>query len=56
MDGLGRWAAQFGGGFRGVLAFVYDIHRPYQLSAGTRDVFAFRDHTYLMRGVAVADW
>ncbi len=56
VDGLGRWAAQFGGGFRGVLAFVYDIHKPYQLSDGTRDLFAFRDHVYLMRGVAVADY
>ena len=56
VDGLGRWATHFGGDFRGVLAFVYDIHKPYELSEGTRDVFAFRDHTYLMRGIAVADY
>jgi hypothetical protein len=56
VDGLGRWAAQFGGGFRGVLAFVYDIHKPYQLRDGTQDVFPFRDRVYLMRGVAVTDY
>lgn len=56
VDGLGRWATQFGEAFRGVLAFVYDIRKPFQLSDGTRDVFPFRDQVYLMRGIAVADY
>ena len=56
VDGLGRWAARFGDGFRGVLAFVYHVLPCVALPAGTPDVFAFRDHLYLMRGVAAADY
>lgn len=54
VDGLTRWAAHFGPGFRGVLAFVYQIQPPYALPADTPDLFAFRNETYLMRAVDVA--
>jgi len=56
VDGLGRWAGVLGPGFRGVLAFVYQILPPFSLPPDTPDVFPFRDATYLMRGVTVGDY
>ncbi len=56
IDGLTRWAARLGSGFRGVLAFVYDLQPTVALPADTPDVFPFRDHTYLIRGVSAADY
>lgn len=51
VDGLERWAAVLGAGFRGVLAFTYEIRPPYVLPNDTKDLFVYRDHTYLMRAV-----
>jgi hypothetical protein len=56
VDGLTRWAARFGDGFRGVLAFVYRILPSVALPADTPDLFAFRDRLYLARGVWVEDY
>lgn len=56
IDGLGRWSARFGEGFRGVLAFVYHVLPSVALPADTPDAFAFRDAIYLMRGVLAADY
>ena len=56
VDGLGRWAAHFGPGFRGVLAFVYHILPSVELPPDTPDLFAFRDKVYLARGIDVADY
>jgi hypothetical protein len=56
IDGLVRWAGVLGGGFRGVLAFVYHIVPPFALPPGTPDTFVFRDATYLMRAVEVWDY
>jgi hypothetical protein len=56
VDGLTRWAEHFGSGFRGVLAFVYQIQPPYTLPDTTPDRFAFRNETYLMRAVEVGDY
>ncbi len=53
---LGQWAGQLGEGFRGVLAFVYDLPLLAQLPPGTPDLFAFRGRLYLLRGVAVNDY
>lgn len=53
---LARWADRFGGGFRGVLAFVYDLDFSVELPPDTPDLFAFRGHLYLLRGVAVNDY
>src|SRR5262249_6678690 len=46
---LVRWADRFGGGFRGVLAFVYDLDLSIELPPDTPDLFAFRGHLYLLR-------
>jgi hypothetical protein len=54
IDALGRWAAGFGGDFRGVLAFAYQIQPPFALPEHTPDLFTFRADVYLMRGVEVA--
>jgi hypothetical protein len=56
VDGLTRWAEQFGPGFRGVLAFVYLVLPTVALPDDTPDVFVFRDRVYLMRAVDVADY
>ena len=56
IDALTRWAAHFGPGFRGVLAFVYHIAGPFELPPGTPDLFTFRDRTYLVRAVAADDY
>ena len=54
--GLTRWAENLGEGFRGVLAFVYDLAPHLELPPGTLDQFVFRGRVYLMRGVAVGDY
>ncbi|QJW92762.1 HYExAFE family protein [Frigoriglobus tundricola] len=56
VESLVRWADRFGGGFRGVLAFVYDLALHVELPAGTPDQFVFRGRVYLLRGVAVTDY
>ena len=53
---LSRWAERFGDGFRGVLAFVYDLNLSLELPPGTPDQFVFRGRVYLMRGVLVGDY
>ncbi|MBN9122507.1 MAG: HYExAFE family protein [Planctomycetes bacterium] len=54
--GLVRWAERLGDGFRGVLAFVYDLPPHVELPRGTPDQFVFRGRAYLLRGVAVGDY
>jgi hypothetical protein len=56
VDALLRWAERLGSGYRGVLAFVYDIRPHVDLPADTPNVFAFRDRVYLMRGILVNDY
>ena len=56
IDGLARWATEFGPQFRAVLAFVYQIQPPYELNPGTPDLFRFGTKTYLMRAVDVAEY
>jgi hypothetical protein len=53
---LARWAERLGSGFRGVLAFVYDLALSVELPADTPDQFVFRGRVYLLRGVAVTDY
>lgn len=53
---LASWADRFGGGFRGVLAFVYDVDLAVELPRDTPDLFAFRGRLYLLRGVWVDDY
>lgn len=56
IDGLATWAAHFGNGFRGILAFTYHIQPPYELPPDTPDAFQFRDAVYLMRGISVKEY
>ncbi len=56
IDGLTRWATEFGASFRAVFAFVYQIQPPYELTPGTPDLFRFHDKTYLMRAIGVAEY
>lgn len=54
--GLLRWESRFGAGFRGILAFVYEVQRPYSLPPDTPDLFPYRDRQYLIRGVRASDY
>lgn len=54
--GLARWAARLGPGFRGVLAFVYQVLPTVALPDDTPDLFSHAGRTYLARGVAVEDY
>ena len=56
VDALLRWSERLGPGYRGVLAFVYDIQPHIELPVETPNVFAFRDRVYLMRGILVNDY
>ncbi|HEY1189707.1 MAG TPA: HYExAFE family protein [Gemmata sp.] len=56
VEGLSRWSDRLGDGFRGVLAFVYDLALQIELPACTPDVFVFRGRVYLMRGVPVREY
>lgn len=56
IDGLLRWAGRLGDGFRGVLAFVYEVLPVVRLPEDTPDLFAHRDRLYLARGVDAADY
>lgn len=56
VESLIRWAERFGAGFRGVLAFVYDLALNIELPPDTPDQFVFRGRIYLMRGVLVNDY
>ncbi len=55
-DGLKRWAARLGPGYRGVLAFVYHIAPAVELPSETPDLFTHAGRTYLARGVEVCDY
>jgi len=56
VTGLGRWEAHFGNGYRGVLAFVYQIAPPYCVPDETPDRFVYKNDTYLMRAIAVSEY
>ena len=56
VESLLRWADKFGDGFRGVLAFVYDLALHIELPHRTPDVFVFRGRVYLLRGVSAIDY
>jgi hypothetical protein len=56
VESLVRWASRFGPGFRGVLAFVYDVALRLELPPDTPDQFAFRGRLYLFRGVHATDY
>ncbi len=53
---LAGWADRFGSGFRGVLAFVYELEWNVELPRDTPDLFAYRGRLYLLRGVGVNDY
>ncbi len=56
IDGLDRWAALLGNGFRGVIAFAYHIAPPFVLPDNTTDAYQHHDDVYLMRGIASVDY
>jgi hypothetical protein len=53
IDGLARWAEQFGEGYKGLLVFMYQIIPPFEVPADTPDLWEWHDRRYLLRAVAV---
>jgi hypothetical protein len=53
---LETWTEHFGHGFRGILAFVYQLSPGIEIAPFTPDVFVFRDARYLVRGVDVGEY
>ena len=56
IDGLERWQDRFGGGYQGLLVFIYHILPVVDLRPGTPDLWHWRGRRYLMRAVPVADY
>jgi hypothetical protein len=56
IDGLERWAALFGPGYRGLLVFAYDLLPGIELPEDTVDLWTWRGRRYLMRAVAASEY
>jgi hypothetical protein len=53
---LESWTDHMGGGFRGVLAFVYLLAPDVAIAPFTPDLYVFRGERYLVRGVDVGEY
>lgn len=56
IEGLESWTRLFGSDYVALLAFVYRILPSVTLPADTPDVWRFRDETYLVRAVPLAEY
>lgn len=56
IEGLQRWSALLGPGFRGILAFAYAIRQPFVLPNDTVDLFVYHEQNYLMRAIEVSEY
>jgi hypothetical protein len=56
VDGLERWAALSGPGYRGLLVFMYHVLPSVMLAENTPDVWHWRGRRYLLRAVPSADY
>ncbi len=56
VEGLGRWAALSGPGYRGLLVFAYHLLPEVALPEETEDVWVFSGRRYLLRGVDAEDY
>jgi hypothetical protein len=56
IDGLGNWTTLFGPNYLALFVFLYRIQPTVILPADTPDVWRFRDETYLLRAVPLADY
>src|SRR5205085_437351 len=53
VEGLQLWEERFGGGYTGVIVFVYGIQTPFSLPEETEDLWRWQGRQYLLRAVAV---
>jgi len=56
IDGLERWAALSGPGYRGLLVFAYHLLAGVALPEDTEDLWTWRGRRYLFRAVAVDEY
>jgi hypothetical protein len=56
IDGLQRWAAVLGPGYRGVLVFAYHLLAEVELPPDTPDLWTWQGRRYLLRAVPVEDY
>ena len=53
IEGLSRWAEQFGADYQALLVFAYHLHPSIVLPADTDDLWTWRGGRYLLRAVSV---
>lgn len=56
IDGLERWATQFGSDYLGLIVFAYQLQPAFELRPGTPDLWVWNGQRYLMRAIAVQDY
>jgi hypothetical protein len=56
VDGLLRWEALFGGGFRGLFVFAYHILPGVTFAEDVPDLWEWHGRRYLLRAVTAADY
>jgi len=56
VDGLERWTALFGPGYRGLLVFAYHVLPGIELPADADDSWTWRGQRYLLRGILADDY
>jgi hypothetical protein len=56
VDGLLRWQAMFGGGFRGLFVFAYQLLPCVTVLEDTPDLWEWHGRRYLLRAVPAADY
>lgn len=56
LDGLERWAEQFGPGYQGLLVFAYQLLPAVELPDDTDYLWTWRGRRYLLRGILAADY
>jgi hypothetical protein len=56
VDGLLRWERLFGGGFRGLFVFAYQILPGVSFLEDVHDLWEWHGRRYLLRGVLAADY
>jgi hypothetical protein len=56
IDGLGNWLRLFGPEYLALFVFMYEIRPTVMLPDDTPDVWQFRDATYLLRAIQLADY
>jgi hypothetical protein len=56
IDGLERWAAVFGEGYRGLLVFIYRLAGDVAFADESGELWTWRGQRYVLRAIPVTDY